>query len=267
MHALFRPLSSKAEQVDVFIIAKSAGCIHRCTSRIYLDTSINHAAMLSFSKRARRIKRFLASFENQFSKRKGTDVNSSPDNVLEQITRSQKSWLILDYEGALTDRESIPDDHMPDSSLANMLVDLARRPAISVAVLSSWQLEDLRALLPVPGLWLAGSFGAEWSIPDEEGVLRLETSSDPASSAENPGQEQAISFLMEREPADYALWVFVGNGESDAGAAGIVHDHGGVAMEVSASSEPAAADFRFASSGDVRRWLKKIILKVPPISL
>jgi trehalose-6-phosphatase len=195
------------------------------------------------------------------------NMSLSPDAVLDQITRSQKSWLILDYEGTLTERRSDSDTRVPDAALENMMVDLVRRPAISIAILSRWRLEELRSLLPVPGLWLAGSFGAEWSIPDEEGVLRPESGSDSASGAEPASQAQAISFLLEKEPADDSLLVFVGNGDGDGGAAKIVHEHGGIAMQVNASPKPAAADCRFDSPRALRGWLKQIILKIPPVRL
>jgi trehalose-phosphatase len=101
-------------------------------------------------------------------------MNLSADAVLEHIIKSPNSWLCLDYDGTLADFEPTPDIIRPDTALENMLNDLVRCPGIFVAVISGRRLDDLRSLLPVPGLWLAGIYGVEWQTPGGEKVISLD---------------------------------------------------------------------------------------------
>lgn len=97
--------------------------------------------------------------------------------VLEQIIKSPNSWLCLDYDGTLADFEPTPDIIRPDTALEDILSDLVRCPGIFVAVISGRRLDDLRSLLPVPGLWLAGTYGMEWQTSDGEQIVLLDAAS------------------------------------------------------------------------------------------
>lgn len=104
-------------------------------------------------------------------------MNNSPQDALERIVESPKTWVLLDYDGTLKPFERTPDILSPDPILRDLLNDLVRRPHISVAVISGRRLGDLQILLPIPGLWIAGVYGFEWQAPDGEPVTHDD---DPA---------------------------------------------------------------------------------------
>jgi trehalose 6-phosphate synthase/phosphatase len=73
--------------------------------------------------------------------------------------------LILDHDGTLVPIARTPEEARPDAALLELLESLTRMPAIHVVVLSGRALASLQAMLPVPGLILAGTYGAEIQMP------------------------------------------------------------------------------------------------------
>ncbi len=98
-------------------------------------------------------------------------MSVSADAVLDLISSSSDTWLLLDYDGTLKDFEPTPGIIRPDPVLAQLLADLVACPGVNVAIISGRRLADLLALLPVPGLWLAGTYGLEWFTPDGKKIL------------------------------------------------------------------------------------------------
>jgi len=74
--------------------------------------------------------------------------------------------LFLDYDGTLADFAPNPGVIQPDSELIDLANRLVRSNKFLPAVISGRQLEDMRALLPVKGMLLAGTYGAEMQLPD-----------------------------------------------------------------------------------------------------
>jgi trehalose-phosphatase len=90
------------------------------------------------------------------------------------LITAKRLWLFLDYDGTLADFEPTPATIRPDPTLAALLESLVRLPGLRLASVSGRRLADLRVLLPVPGMWLAGTYGAEWWMPDGTLVKHLD---------------------------------------------------------------------------------------------
>ena len=80
-------------------------------------------------------------------------------------------WLFLDYDGTLVPYAPTPAQACPDQELIVLLTALANRENIRTVVLSGRALDSLQAMLPVPGLTLAGLYGVEIQKPGD-GVTR-----------------------------------------------------------------------------------------------
>jgi trehalose 6-phosphate phosphatase len=90
------------------------------------------------------------------------------------MIQAKRVWLFLDYDGTLADFEPTPAVINPDPALAILLTHLTGCPGLRLAVISGRQLVHLRALLPVAGMWLAGTYGAEWLTPQDGLIERLD---------------------------------------------------------------------------------------------
>ena len=69
--------------------------------------------------------------------------------------------MFLDYDGTLADFAPTPDDILPDTEVIELLGDLRNRIDTEVSIISGRRLSHVRALLPVPGITLAGTYGIE----------------------------------------------------------------------------------------------------------
>jgi trehalose 6-phosphate phosphatase len=91
---------------------------------------------------------------------------------LEKIRKSQHLWLLLDYDGTLADFAPTPDDVLPDPALIALIENLANAPKIDLAIISGRRLSHIEKLLPIEGIWLAGSYGLEMRLPSGEYLYR-----------------------------------------------------------------------------------------------
>jgi trehalose 6-phosphate phosphatase len=83
-------------------------------------------------------------------------------------------WLFLDYDGTLADFAPTPDHIAPDLQVTRLLERLAQDPRRRVAVISGRKLADVRALVPVAGLFLAGTYGLELQTPSGDLTARAD---------------------------------------------------------------------------------------------
>lgn len=83
------------------------------------------------------------------------------DELTKWALGSSCLWLFLDYDGTLADFAPTPDHVEPDPEIISQIEQLARSPRIRVTVLSGRRLQHIRHLLPVPGIFLAGTYGIE----------------------------------------------------------------------------------------------------------
>ena len=83
-------------------------------------------------------------------------------------------WLFLDYDGTLADFAPTPDHIEPDPQIIRLVEQLAHRPATRVTILSGRRLDHVRLLLPVKGIFLAGTYGIELLTLSGELVQRVD---------------------------------------------------------------------------------------------
>lgn len=94
--------------------------------------------------------------------------------MIESVWQSMRQYtdgaakvrLFLDYDGTLADFTPTPDVIRPDPALHELLSRLARSEKYLTTVLSGRALQNLKELLPVKGLFLAGTYGLEIEQPD-----------------------------------------------------------------------------------------------------
>ncbi len=82
-------------------------------------------------------------------------------------------WLFLDYDGTLEEFAPTPYDVNPNPEIIRILKKLVARPNTRVTILSGRNLAQIRQLIPVPGIFLAGSYGIEILTPKHETIHRL----------------------------------------------------------------------------------------------
>ncbi len=92
----------------------------------------------------------------------------SLDALKQHIQRAPIVRLFLDYDGTLADFAPNPDVVLPDPAVQDLLAGLVRVPNIFPAVISGRRLAHMRSLLPVEGVLLAGTYGVEIWLPDDE---------------------------------------------------------------------------------------------------
>ncbi|MBC8262839.1 MAG: trehalose-phosphatase [Anaerolineales bacterium] len=90
-----------------------------------------------------------------------------------RLAQAERLWLFLDYDGTLADFAPTPEHVNPDPELIELLTRLAEDPRIRVAVISGRQLSHVKALVPVPGVLLAGTYGIELRTPEGERIKRV----------------------------------------------------------------------------------------------
>jgi trehalose 6-phosphate phosphatase len=95
--------------------------------------------------------------------------------VRQRLAAGGQVGLFLDYDGTLVPIARTPEDARPSAALLQVLTGLAGLSTIRVVILSGRSLSSLQAMLPVPGLTLAGIYGIEIQMPDQSVVIR----SDP----------------------------------------------------------------------------------------
>jgi trehalose 6-phosphate phosphatase len=96
------------------------------------------------------------------------------DLLAERLARAPALRLYMDYDGTLADPAPTPDTIIPDPELASLLGQLGQVPRVGVAVVSGRRLSHLRALVPVPGLMMAGTYGVQLRWPDGTEVERMD---------------------------------------------------------------------------------------------
>ena len=105
-----------------------------------------------------------------------TDQAPELDSVLvfEILAEAGRVWLFLDYDGTLADFAPTPDHILPDQELIDLLTRLSQSEKIRISVVSGRRLSHIQALLPVPRLMLAGTYGIELQTPDGKQINLLD---------------------------------------------------------------------------------------------
>jgi trehalose 6-phosphate phosphatase len=74
--------------------------------------------------------------------------------------------FFFDYDGTLADFAPNPDILLPNKRVITLLNELTAAPGVLTSVISGRRLGHLQKLLPVPGMFLAGTYGIEAQLAD-----------------------------------------------------------------------------------------------------
>ena len=97
----------------------------------------------------------------------------SSENELNQwVTEAERLWLFLDYDGTLVEFTRTPDIISPDPKVIELIKRLANLSRIRLAIVSGRRLRDIQTLIPVQGIYLAGTYGIEVQTPEGERIQR-----------------------------------------------------------------------------------------------
>jgi trehalose 6-phosphate phosphatase len=88
------------------------------------------------------------------------------------VSAAERLWLFLDYDGTLVEFTRTPDIIKPDPKVIDLIKCLAGKNRIRLAIVSGRRLKDLQALLPVQGIFIAGTYGIEVQTPEGERIQR-----------------------------------------------------------------------------------------------
>ena len=97
----------------------------------------------------------------------------TPRQINDRLAGAQRLRLFLDYDGTLDDFAPTPEHVNPSAEVIESLTTLAGHPRIRIAVISGRRLSQVKALLPVPGILLAGTYGIELRTPKGRQISRL----------------------------------------------------------------------------------------------
>lgn len=90
------------------------------------------------------------------------------------VASAEKLWLFLDYDGTLEKFTRTPEVLKPDPRLIDLIHHIASKNRIRIAIVSGRRLSDIQHLLPVEGIYLAGTYGIEVLTPEGERIQREE---------------------------------------------------------------------------------------------
>jgi trehalose 6-phosphate phosphatase len=88
------------------------------------------------------------------------------------VSVAERLWLFLDYDGTLVEFTRTPDIIKPDPKVIDLIKRLAAKSRIRLAIVSGRRLRDLQTLLPVQGIFIAGTYGIELQTPEGERIQR-----------------------------------------------------------------------------------------------
>ena len=96
-----------------------------------------------------------------------------PKQIREYIQKATCLWLFLDYDGTLADFAPTPDDVYPDPEVIELITQISQQPSVNTAIISGRRLTHIQTLLPVEGIWLAGTYGIELQSPGGKLIHRI----------------------------------------------------------------------------------------------
>jgi trehalose-phosphatase len=94
--------------------------------------------------------------------------NNGSNKLFEEIRDAPKLCIFLDYDGTLAEFAPTPGEIHPDLELIALLERLKNHKHLQVAIISGRRLSHIRALIPIPGITLAGTYGIE--LLDQSGT-------------------------------------------------------------------------------------------------
>jgi trehalose 6-phosphate phosphatase len=99
----------------------------------------------------------------------------TPSNtVAQRLAEAERLWLFLDYDGTLADFAPTPDHVEPDPDVISLVTQLGCHARVRAAIISGRRLGHIEKLVPVSGIFLAGTYGIELRMPDGERIDRVD---------------------------------------------------------------------------------------------
>ena len=113
--------------------------------------------------------------------------------LVEWALASTPLWLFLDYDGTLKEFAPTPAHVEPDPEVVGLLDRFARKPEARLTIISGRRLPDVRRLVPLSGILMAGSYGMEILTPEGQVLERADFGEiRPILDALRPQWEQLI---------------------------------------------------------------------------
>jgi trehalose 6-phosphate phosphatase len=127
--------------------------------------------------------------------------------------QAQHLWLFLDYDGTLVDLSPTPDLLEPNYRVIDLLKRLVHQSTMRLTIITGRKLPAIKTLLPVPGIYLAGTYGIELFTPGGQSIQRVDYADiRPALEEIKPQWEQIIAgrkgFFLEDKGWTLALHAF-----------------------------------------------------------
>lgn len=93
-------------------------------------------------------------------------MESLTQDVERKILAAERLWLFLDYDGTLAEFAPTPDVITPNDEIIRLVRGFTDNPLVRVSIISGRRLAHVHRLVPVEGIWLAGTYGLEYLQPD-----------------------------------------------------------------------------------------------------
>jgi trehalose-phosphatase len=103
------------------------------------------------------------------------EIEDLTRRVRSHLNQGHPMWLFLDYDGTLADFAPTPEVVEPDPHLIHILHQLSHHPMVRLALISGRMLSQIRALVPLDRVFLAGTYGVEIQLPGGEVVQRFDS--------------------------------------------------------------------------------------------
>jgi trehalose 6-phosphate phosphatase len=97
---------------------------------------------------------------------------ASEKDLNQWVAEAERLWLFLDYDGTLVEFRRTPDIIIPDANVIEVIKHLAEKSRLRLAIVSGRPLRDIQKLVPVQGIYLAGTYGIEVQTPEGERIQR-----------------------------------------------------------------------------------------------
>jgi trehalose 6-phosphate phosphatase len=104
-------------------------------------------------------------------------VSDLTRRVRQHLNQGYPLWLFLDYDGTLADFAPTPEVVKPDPQLISILRQLSGQPDIRLTLISGRMLSQVRTLVPLNDIFLAGTYGVEVQLPGGEVIQRADLDS------------------------------------------------------------------------------------------
>ena len=97
---------------------------------------------------------------------------TSVSELNQWVAEAERIWLFLDYDGTLVKFSRTPDIIVPDAKVIELIKHLTEKSRLRLAIVSGRRLRDIQTLVPVQGIYIAGTYGIELLTPEGERIQR-----------------------------------------------------------------------------------------------